>query len=371
MRARPSVMIACVVAGCATPAPSSFELELGGLPSVVAVRTDDGVWTKLAPYSIAPTTTGYLIPFADTLDVMVACKTDDYASLHELRTTRDELDAMLGAWDRPNCAPARLTSRLSGHIHTTLGESQLGLSAANGSDPAQVIADAYDFSFPVEAAELDFAVWDDAHLALRHDLDLRTPTTLPVIDLDQEATLIAGTFGYDPLPSDMVLTGQVGIRTPRGLDIRWDTPAGSPRVVPYGVLAADDTEWVAIEGASGSGFQRFTGSLGAAFPDHVSFLPPITGVAVAGMTVTWRAFVDQFTEQLLRCSDARDGVAATYGYDVTEAAGWVMNHGIGTIAIDLGAPGLPDFTQQIGDCTLEVQHGLPSTQFATSGVRSL
>jgi hypothetical protein len=352
-------------------APASFELDLGGLPAVVAVKTDDGPWTELAPYAIAPTTTGYLVPFADTLDVMVACKTNDYASLHELRTTRDELDAMLGAWARPSCAPAKLTSTLSGHIHTSSGASELALSAANGHDPSEVLATGYDFTFPVEATELDFAAWDDTHLALRHDLDLRTPLTLPVIDLDHEATLITGTFGYDAFPSGMVLTGQVGIRTPRGLDIRWDTPAGSPRVVPYGVLESGDTEWVSIEGAAGSGFQRFAGTLGAAFPDHVSFLPPITGVSVAGMTVSWHPFVDQFTEQLLRCSDARDGVNATYSYDVTEAAGWVMDHGIGTIAIDLGAPGLPEFTQQIGDCTLEVQHGLPSNQVATSGVRSL
>src|SRR6185312_9466642 len=230
--------------GCATPAPASFELDLGGLPAIVAVKADDGAWTRLAPYSIAATTTGYLVPFADTLDVMVACKTDDYASLHELRTTREELDAMLGAWERPSCAPAKLTSVLSGHIHTSSGASQLAVSAANGADPAEIAGTSYDYAFPVEAAELDFAAWDDSHLALRHDLDLRTPQMLPVIDLDHEATLITGTFGYDPLASDMVLTGQVGIRTPRGLDIRWDTPAGSPRVVPYGVLAADDIEWV-------------------------------------------------------------------------------------------------------------------------------
>jgi hypothetical protein len=371
MRAWPLLAPFLALVGCATPAPSSFELDLGGLPAVVAVKTDDGPWTKLAPYSIAPTSTGYLIPFADTLDVMVACKTDDYVSLHELRTTRDELDAMLGAWDRPSCAPAKLTSTLAGHIHTSSGASELAVSAASGSDPSEIVGSGYDFSFPVEAAEVDFAVWDDSHLALRHDLDARTPLTLPVIDLDHEATLISGTFGYEPLASDMVITGQVGIRTPRGLDIRWDTPAGSPRVVPYGVLAPDDLEWVAIEGTSGPGFQRFAGALGAAFPDHVSFLPPITGVSVAGMTVSWRPFVDQFTEQLLQCSDARDGMAATYRYDVTEAAGWVMNHGIGTIAIDLGAPGLPEFTQLIGDCTLEVQHGLPSNQVATSGVRGL
>jgi hypothetical protein len=371
MRGWPRFVLALAFVGCATPAPASFELDLGGLPAVVAVRADDGVWTKLAPYAILPTATGYLIPFADTLDVMVACKTDDYTSLHELRTTRDALDAMLGAWDRPSCAPPRLTSALSGHIHTSLGASALGVSAPNGAEPAETLATSYDFSFPIEGTTVDFAVWDDAHLALRHDLDLRTPLALPVIDLDHEATLIAGTFGYDPLDSDMVMTGQVGIRTPRGLDIRWDTPAGSPRVVPYGVLAADDTEWVAIEGVTGTRFQRFSGELGAEFPDHVSFLPPITGVSVAGMTVSWRPFVDQFTQQLLHCSDARDGVTATYGYDVTEAAGWVMEHGIGTIAIDLGAPGLPDFTQQIGDCTLEVQHGLPSNQVATSGVRSL
>jgi len=370
MRA-PRVMVALAVAGCATPAPVSFELDLGGLPATVAVKTDDGMWTKLAPYAIGPTTTGYLIPFADTLDVMVACKTDDFVSLHELRTTRDELDSMLASWDRPRCAPAKLTSTLSGHIRTSGGASALGVSAANGSHPSELGESDYDFSFPVEATELDFAVWDDAHLALRHDLDLRTPLMLPVIDLDREATLIAGKFGFDPLPPELTMSGQVGIRTPRGLEIAWDTPAGSPRVVPYGVLDPDDVEWVSIEGASAATFQRFTGVLGAAFPDHVSFLPPITGVAVAGMSVTWHPFIDQFTTQSLQCSDARAGVAATYAYDVTEAAGWVMEHGIGRLAIDVDAPGLPGFAQRIGDCTLEIQRGFPGNQVATSGVRSL
>ena len=370
MRA-PRVIVALGVAGCATPAPASFELDFGGLPAAVAVKTDDGAWTKLAPYAIGPTTTGYLIPFADTLDVMVACQADAFVSLHELRTTRDELDSMLAAWDRPRCSPAKLTSRLSGHIRSSGGASALALSAANGFDPSQLAEPDYDFSFPVEATELDFAVWDDAHLALRHDLDVRTPLTLPVIDLGREATLIAGQFGFEPLPSELTMSGQVGIRTPRGLEIAWDTPAGNPRVVPYGVLDPDDVEWVSIEGASAETFQRFTGVLGAAFPDHVAFLPPITGVAVAGMSVMWQPFIDQFTAQGLRCSDARDGVAATYAYDVTEAAGWVMEHGIGRIAIDVDAPGLPEFVQQIGDCTLEIERGFAGNQVATTGVRSL
>jgi len=367
-------MRACVllaVAGCATQQPASFELDLGGLPSVVAVRTDDGAWTELAPYSIGPTSTGYLIPFADTLDVMVACESDSYAGLHELRTTRDELEVMLAAWGRPRCAEPKLTSRISGHVHTSAGASELAVSAANGDAGAVRSASEYDFSFPVEATQLDFAVWDDSHLALRHDLDLQTPQALPSIDLDHEATLIAGTFGYEPLAPELTMTGQVGIHTPRGLDITWDTPAGNPRVVPYGVLAPDDVEWISIEGANKATFQRFTGVLGAAFPDHVTFLPPITGVSVAGMTVSWQPFIDQFTTQLLRCTDGRDGIAATYGYDVTEGAGWVMSHGVGTIAIDLDAPGLPAFTQLIGDCTLEVQRGSPGSQVATSGVRGL
>ena len=59
------------------------------------------------------------------------------------------------------------------------------------------------------------------------------------------------------------------------------------------------------------------------------------------------------------------------GRNVTRYAGWVMSHGVGTIAIDLEAAGLPAFTQLIGDCTLEVQRGSPGSQVATSGVRGL
>ena len=363
-------LAALPVLGCAAQQPASFELDLGGLPSVVAVKADDGAWRKLAPYAIGETTTGYLIPFADTLDVMIACESDTYAGLHELRATRDELDATLAAWDRPHCAQPKLTSQLSGRVYSSRGSSQIGLSAASGWNGGVQIEGDFDFAFPVEATELDLAVWDSAHIALRHDLDLRKPQQLPIIDLDREATLIAGTFGYEPLDSNLTMTGQVGIHTPRGLDIAWNTPAGNPLVVPYGVLAPDDVEWISVEGANKSAFQRFTGVLGAELPDHVTFLPPITGVAVAGKTITWQPFVDQFTAQLLHCTDARDGVPATYGYDVTEAAGWVMNHGVGTIAIDLDAPGLPEFTQLIGDCTLEIQRG-SAGQFATSGVRSL
>ncbi|HET9990283.1 MAG TPA: hypothetical protein VFQ65_17250, partial [Kofleriaceae bacterium] len=215
------------------------------------------------------------------------------------------------------------------------------------------------------------AVWDSTHLAMRHDLDLREPLVLPLIDLDREATLITSTLDYDPLPPEMTLFGQAGIRTVNGLAFAWDTPAGSPHVVPYGVLEDGDVEWVSIEGQTPVTFQRFTGELGPAFPDHVTFLPPITGPALVGSAVIWHPFVDQFTAELLACSDDRPGASGTYRYDVMQTASWAMTHGNGRIELDLDAPGLPGFAQQIGDCTLEVERRFPGNQVAASGVRSL
>jgi hypothetical protein len=364
MRAWPVVLAAV---GCATPSPTSFELDLGGRPAAVAVKTDDGAWTKLTAYAIAPLSTGYQIPFADTLDIMIACTPNGTATIHEVRTTREELDATLTSWSRPSCLAPTLGSKITGHVHTSALPASLQISAWFAGW-TEIDATDYDFSFPVDAQVVDFAAWNDTHIAVRTGLDLRSPLTLPTIDLDHEATLIAGTVAYDPLPPEMTMTGQVGIHTQNGLDVAWDTPAGSPRVVPYGVLAAGDVQWVSIEGATDSRYQRFTGELGAEFPDRVSFLPLISGVADEGTAVTWRPFIDQFTTELMECGDRVDG---TYAYDVTESVGWAMAHGNGRIALDLDAPGLPAFTQQIGDCTLEVQRRLPGNQIVASGIRSL
>ncbi|MEO8550063.1 MAG: hypothetical protein ABI678_08815 [Kofleriaceae bacterium] len=316
-----------VLAACGTD-PKAIELVVPGAPLLFEGKIAGGGWQTFSGVSDGAATT-YTLSLDGDFELLLVSRCNAVDSASELFGTLDDAEVSIGSWSFRSCVASEPGAAIT-VVGTLLDATDLALDATipyhNFSGES-----GYPFIASTVAGPHDLVLWNDARLAIIHDVPLTDGVDVGAMSLAAGSSPIYTQEFAVPVDIDEDATTLVRLQTRNGTRVNWSQAPEHVFYMPPDQLAPGDVETFQFVAYAGESSSRYaTASRISDLPAGVELLPRVASVSGAAdaLSVTWTPFDDYFTS-----ATARNGARA-----VTMTKLWLERHP-GPIAFDEATPG--------------------------------